>query len=167
PGFSGMYGLMLFAFCAFLSSAIAVIVSLTNGLKFIPDGLGFLMGISLPTLIISIILFIALYGSKQGIFKINKDCCTLNSKIKGEAISIKINNTDIQRIEIVDFSKTHRAVCIVLIDGIGTYGKTVFTRKGEYIKLRYTKRRLKKIQEFLPDKIVCHSYSNPFEISFR
>ena len=155
---------MIFTSCGFLASAIAIIVFLFKGLEFYPDGLMYLIFFSLPLLIISIILFMSLSGTKQGVFKINAEYCELHSKIKGEIINVKLNNADILRIEIRDFSKTHRAVCIVLIDKSGDYGKTVFTRNGEFIKLRFTKTRLKRIQEFLPECPVFYSNIQPDEL---
>lgn len=155
---------MVFMVCGFLASTIAIIVCLARGLNFYPDGLMCLICFSLPLLSCSIVSFVSLRGTKQGIFKINAEYCELHSKIKGENVNVKLSNADILRIEIKDFSKTHKAVCIVLIDKNGDYGKTVFTRNGEFIKLRFTKMRLKKIQNFLPECPVLYSNIHPDEI---
>lgn len=159
-----LYGLLCFCVALFFGVTIAVIVCLINGMNFVPDGLAYLLLISLPSLILSIVSVKFLYGNKQAVFKINKEVYSFNGKFHGKEINIHGSVTDIKSIEIKDFSNTHRAIRIILVDDKGTYGNTAITKNGEYIKLRYTKKRLKIIQQFLPNCKVIYSNVTPDEV---
>lgn len=149
-----LYILSLMMMLSSISICIAVSAIWIDTGGFIFDGIICFSIFAFPLSLMSILIYAKLRGTKQGVFKINKDFCELNFKFKGENIYIKRNLAEIKRIEIRDFSETLRAVSIVFIDNTGVLGENALTKNGEYIKIHYTKQRLKQIKKYLPELAV-------------
>lgn len=154
-----LYVITLFMVLSSISIQIAVSVIWIDRGGFYLDGIICFLIFVVPLFLTSVLIYIkVLRGTRQGVFKINKDYCELNFKFKGENIYVKRNLVEIKKIEIRDFSETRRAVSIVFIDNTGVLGEKALTKNGEYIKIHYTKKRLNEIKKYLPN--IAVNYSN-------
>lgn len=70
---------------------------------------------------------------------------------KGTYVLAERNLQDIKKIVILHTPNNYSTTkTIVLVDDIGKFGKGLSTHSGEYIKLKYSKKKLEYIQQFLP-----------------
>lgn len=70
---------------------------------------------------------------------------------KGYNVIVERKVQDIKKIVILNSQTAFGEFStIVLVDDIGEFGKGLFTKSGEYIKLQYNEKKLQNLRRFLP-----------------